>query len=399
MEKLFWISILIIFYTYIGYGIVLYFLVLLKRLLGRKEVFETENYEPEVSLLIPAFNEEDYIDQKILNSLELDYPKDKIQILCITDGSSDNTVKFLTKYEEVKVLHQDERKGKIAAINRGINEISTPIVIFTDTNTLLPKNAIKEIVKQFANHKVGCVSGEKRIFSGESEAASTAGEGLYWKYESLLKRLDSELSSVVGAAGELFAIRTELYDETEPDTLLDDFMISLRIAMKGFITAYTPEAYAIESGSESIGEEMKRKVRISAGGIQSILRLLPLWNIFKYGIISFQYVSHRVLRWTLTPFLLVLVLICNILLVLQPENFTNKSFYTFLLLSQFVFYTLALVGWLLEKREMRLKIFFVPFYFTFMNVAVFLGMIKFARGKQSANWEKAKRSNAKVTQN
>ena len=149
----------------------------------------------------------------------------------------------------------------------------------------------------FANPKVGCVAGEKRIAVQDKPNAASGGEGLYWKYESALKRLDYRLYSAVGAAGELFAIRTSLFEQMPPDTLLDDFILSLRIAMRGYKIAYSKEAYALESASLNMREEEKRKVRISAGGLQSVWRLRGLLNIFRYGILSFQYISHRVLRW------------------------------------------------------------------------------------------------------
>ena len=172
------------------------------------------------------------------------------------------------------------------AMNRGVKFVETPIVVFSDAITTLGKESIRRIVKLFQDPKTGCVSGEKRIVNGEKAAA--AGEGLYWKYESTLKKWDAELNSVVGAAGELFAIRTELFQEVEPDTILDDFIISLRVAMKGGSIQYDPEAYAIETASANVKEELKRKIRIAAGGIQSVIRLWPLLNIFKYKMLSFH---------------------------------------------------------------------------------------------------------------
>lgn len=186
-------------------------------------------------------------------------------------------------------------------MNRGMRFVTTPLVVFSDANTLLSKDAIRRIVDLFADPTTGCVSGEKRIMTGQAESAAGAGEGIYWKYESTLKRWDAKLYSVVGAAGELFAVRTELFQEVEPDTLLDDFIVSLRIAMKGYTIQYDPEAYAMETSSANVKEELKRKIRISAGGIQSVVRLRALLNIFRYGVLSFQYISHRVLRWTLAP--------------------------------------------------------------------------------------------------
>ena len=253
-------------------------------------------------MFVAAYNEKDYVDAKVKNSFEMQYPREKIHQVWVTDGSNDGTPDILRKFKDkgIEVYHEDARGGKIGAMNRGMQFIKTPIVIFSDGNTMLGKESVQRIVDMFKDPKVGCVSGEKRIFSKDADAA-VGSEGIYWKYESKLKKWDAELYSVVGAAGELFAVRTDLFQEVEKDTLLDDFIISLRIAMKGYTIQYDPEAYAIESASANVQEELKRKIRIAAGGIQSIVRLSPLLNPFKYGTLSFQYISHRVLRWTVAP--------------------------------------------------------------------------------------------------
>ena len=387
LEIIFWVLVGIIFYTYIGYGFVLFLLIKFKRLFSNKSTFAiSTNDLPEVTLLIAAYNEQDYVKVKVENTLQLNYPSDKLHQIWVTDGSNDETPLRLKAYPEVEVLHKPERNGKIAAMNRGIKFVKTPIVIFSDANTLLGKESIMKIAEMFNKPKVGCVSGEKRIFNVDEEAASAAGEGIYWKYESALKKWDAELYSAVGAAGELFAIRTELFNEVEPDTLLDDLIISLRVAMKGYKIDYDPEAYAIETASANVKEELKRKIRIAAGGIQSVVRLYPLLNIFKYGMLSFQYISHRVMRWTITPVALLLVLFFNI--ILAPAS----SIYLILLILQAIFYLSALIGWFLENKKLKIKIFFVPYYFFIMNYAVFMGFGRFLKKSQSVNWERAKRA-------
>jgi cellulose synthase/poly-beta-1,6-N-acetylglucosamine synthase-like glycosyltransferase len=234
------------------------------------------------------------------------------------------------------------------------------------------------------------VSGEKRIFGNEKDMAAGAGEGLYWKYESFQKRYDARLYSVVGAAGELFAIRRELFTEMERDTLLDDFMISLRIAMQGYVTQYDPDAYAYETSSVNVKEELKRKVRISAGGFQSMIRLAPLLNIFRYGILSFQYISHRVLRWTLAPLSLPLLMAGNSVLACSAGWF-SCSFFSIVFWLQALFYIMALLGWFLENRHIKLKILFVPYYFFIMNLSVYLGLFRYMKKNQDVKWERAKR--------
>ena len=391
LEIIFWTALFIIFYSYLGYGILLYFIIKLRRILGLSKKFDrNKDYEPEVTLFVAAYNEKDYVDEKIRNSFSLNYPREKVKHVWVTDGSNDGTPDILRKYEGVDVYHLDERGGKIGAMNRGMQFVKTPIVIFSDGNTNLGVDSIREIVNLFADPKVGCVSGEKRIHSKSEDAAAGAGEGLYWKYESTLKKWDAELYSVVGAAGELFAIRTELWQEVEKDTLLDDFIISLRVAMAGYTIQYNPNAYAIETASANVKEELKRKIRISAGGIQSVVRLHTLLNFFRYGTLSFQYISHRVLRWTLTPLLLLLILPINLILALNAE-FQLSNIYTLLFYGQILFYVAALTGWFLENRKIKVKVLFVPYYFFIMNLSVFLGFRRYLKGNQSVKWERAKR--------
>ncbi|MBN2614584.1 MAG: glycosyltransferase family 2 protein [Bacteroidales bacterium] len=391
IQIIFWLLLFIVFYSYLGYGILVFVLVRIKKVFFQTTKAET-SYEPEVTLFVAAYNEKDYVDAKVENSFSLEYPKDKVRQVWITDGSDDGTPEILKKYRDqgVEVYHENQRGGKIGAMNRGMQFVKSPIVIFSDGNTMLGKESIRRIVNLFADPKVGCVSGEKRIFNKEKDSAAGT-EGIYWKYESKVKKWDAELYSVVGAAGELFAIRTELFEAVEKDTLLDDFIISLRIAMKGYTIQYDPEAYAIESASANVKEELKRKVRIAAGGIQSIIRLKPLLNIFKYGMLSFQYVSHRVLRWTLAPWSLPVIFLLNLWLA-ALEGWTNLgNIYTLMFYAQILFYLMALTGWFLENRKISIKILFVPYYFFIMNYAVFAGLGRYWKGQQTVNWERAKR--------
>ena len=391
LEIIFWFLVFIVFYAYVGYGILLYSLILLRRFTGYSVKKTADHgYEPDITLFIAAYNEKDFVAEKVENSRELDYPSDKLHMVWVTDGSDDGTPELLIEYEGVEVHHLPQRSGKIGAMNRGMKLIKTPIVVFCDANTMLGKESIRRIVNLFSDPKVGCVSGEKRIFGKDKESAAGAGEGLYWKYESALKKWDAELYSVVGAAGELFAIRTELYQEVEKDTLLDDFIISLRVAQKGYTIQYDPEAYAIETASANVKEELKRKIRISAGGIQSVVRLSSLLNIFKYGTLSFQYISHRVLRWTLAPLSLLFLIPTGIALAIK-EGILDFGFYSILFWLQLMFYISALLGWYLENRSIKIKILFVPYYFFIMNLSVFLGFKRYLKGSQSVNWERAQR--------
>ncbi len=388
MTTLFWIAVGIVFYTFLGYGIVLFFLQKIKSVISKATDQPQAPAEwPPITLIVAAYNEAYILEEKIANTLSLDYPEDKFHCIFVTDGSTDNSPAIIQQYPRIQLMHEAERRGKIAAVDRAIERANTDILIFTDANTLLNKQALKNICKHYTNPKTGAVAGEKRV-KIEETADATAGEGIYWKYESTLKKWDARLYSAVGAAGELFSIRKSLYQAVEPDTLLDDFMISMRIAMKGYRIAYAPDAYATEAASENTKEEWKRKVRISAGGIQSFVRLWSLLIPYPNPLFSFMYLSHRVLRWTITPYCLLLAFISNSWLVAAGNA---HWFYSLALLAQIGFYGLAMIGWWQSTREMKSKIFFVPYYFCFMNAAVVAGLFRYLGRKQSVIWEKARR--------
>ena len=389
MKILFWLSTFIIVYTFVGYGIILFFLVKLKRVIKGIKTLPPLNNWPSVTLIVAAFNEEDCIQQKIDNTLQLEYPQGKLRFIFITDGSTDQTAELISKHSSIYLMHSPERKGKINAVHRAMRQVDSEITVFTDANTFLNKEALLKICRHYADPFTGAVSGEKRVCIDEKSDA-TAGEGFYWKYESKLKKWDAELYSVVGAAGELFSIRTALYEPVPPDTILDDFMITLLIAKNGYRIAYEPDAYATETSSENVKEELKRKVRIAAGGIQSILRLKTLLNVFRHPVLSFQYISHRVLRWTVVPPLMILVFVLNLLIVIQGSG----AHYLLLLAGQILFYMAAALGFLLEKRQLRNKFFFIPYYFVMMNYAVLAGIKRYFTGTQKAAWDKAKRKDA-----
>lgn len=392
LKLLFWIFFFILVYAYVGYPVILFVIIRFKKLLNAEKTNTNLDYEPDVCLFVTAFNEKDFIRQKVENSFQLNYPQEKVQYVWVTDGSDDGTPDILRKYENLEVYHQPERRGKMHAMNRGMQFVKAPIVIFSDTNTRLNQNAIREIVACFSDSKIGCVAGEKRIVEKDADVAAAAGEGFYWKFESWVKRMDGELNSAVGAVGELFAIRRELFEEVETDTILDDFIISLRIAQKGYKIAYSPNAYAEETASLNVKEELKRKIRIAAGGVQTLFRLKSLLNPFRFGVLSWQYFSHKVLRWTLAPISLFLLFFINAGIFLERGSGEISNFYVFFFYVQLLCYLLALVGWYLENRRLRFKLLFIPYYFVSINFAAIKGIIRYFRGKQSASWEKSQRA-------
>lgn len=391
LSIIFWLLLFIAWYTYVGYGILLYLIIGRHGRPAPPPCIPKDRLPP-ITIVMAAYNEATFIVQKIQNCLALDYPKHLITYFIVTDGSDDGTAKIVQTYASTNAnlthFHQTERKGKINAVQRVMTLVRTPITIFSDANTLVNPQALKKLVRHFTDPEIGAVAGEKRIKMDQKDEASAAGEGFYWKYESALKRWDAQLYSVVGAAGELFAIRTHLFEPVPNDTIIEDFYLTLRIAQRDFRVAYEANAYAVETASVSVQEELKRKIRIAAGGLQSISRLKDLLNPLKYGILSFQYISHRVLRWTIAPIALPFILLLNLALI----YFSDMAIYRILLALQMLFYLAAIVGWFLEKRKLKFKVFFIPYYFCMMNYAVYMGFFRIISGKQTVLWERAKRA-------
>lgn len=373
-----WAGIAVVFYAYAGYGAAIW---LVSRAVRRP--VRCSEALPTVTLLVAAFNEEDVIAAKIENSFALDYPKDLLEILVVADGSADGTCEVVSGYADrgVKLLFQAERLGKNHAVNRAVPTAQGEILVFSDANAFFEPDALRMLVRNFGDPDVALVAGEKRVAAGDGTVG--AGEGLYWRYESWLKRLDSGVSSVMGAAGEIFAVRKALYQPPAADAIIEDFMLSMGLVMDGWRVVYEPKAIAIEEASPTAREEFKRKVRIVAGGWQAVVRLWPLLTPV-HGLVAFQYVSHRVLRWVAVPFLLPVIVALNLMLAAQP-------LYQALLGLQAAFYTLAAVGWVLERRGLTWKPAYLPFFFVFLNWAAACGAWRFWTRTQAVTWEKVRR--------
>ena len=391
LKVLFWMCIFLVFYTYVGYGVLLWLLVKIKRIVrGRPTLpdLPADDALPDVTFLVCAFNEQDVVDQKIENTRLLDYPREKLHLMWVTDGSTDDTNLRLAQYPDVQVVFTPERRGKTAALNHGLSLVTTPITVMTDANTMVNAEAIRHIVRCFQDPKVACVAGEKRVIARHESQTAAQGEGLYWRYESTLKKLDSELYSAMGAAGELNAIRTALYQPMPENALLDDYVMSMRMVDAGYRIAYTPDAYAMEYGSADLAEESKRKRRIAAGGLQSTWWLLGMLNPFRRFVVAFQLLSHRVLRWTVTPCALMALIPLNVLLVFMNAG----TVYTVCWLLQLLFYVAAFLGWYLSQHGRKNKLLYVAYYFLFMNFNVFRGMHYLRTHQGGGAWEKARRA-------
>lgn len=386
MEILFWLSLALLFYCYAGYGILIFAYNHLKIFFREPQRDHCIELLP-VTLIVAAYNEEEILEQKIENTLRIDYPADLFNIIFITDGSTDSSTELIRKHDVIHLLHQSERKGKSAAIKRAMRFVETPIVIFSDANTLLNEGCVKAIVRHYADANVGGVAGEKKILNDSQNSVVGHAEGIYWKYESFMKKQDANFYTVVGAAGELFSIRTELFQPLQDQLILDDFVISMQVSLDGYKIKYEPLAYAVEAPTTSLAEEQKRKIRISAGAYQSIGYLSECLNIFKYPALSFQYISRRLLRWVASPVLLIILLITNIWLVVNEQGII----FNYLLITQGIFYFLALAGRLFISAGWRMGILNIPFYMVFMNFCLVQGFFKYMQGRQTVIWEKALR--------
>lgn len=382
LSIIFFVALGLIFYTYAGYGIVLRIAALFKQ----ERTFEPVKEPRIVTIIIPAYNEKAVLEEKIRNTLQLNYPATHREILLITDGSNDGSEKMFSNLNEVHHLHLPERQGKTAAINRAVKLAKGELIVLTDANTLLHADSLQLMVRKFDNPKVGGVSGEKRVQQHASRQSSTGNEGLYWRYESQLKKFSAKFYTIVGAAGEFFSFRRNLFQPIPPDTILDDFVLSTSLLKQGYIVDYESEAYATESPSIRIRDEFSRKVRISAGVFQMLTRQTFLFNPFFHTAVWFQFISHRFLRWTVAP---VCLLACYIIsAILGMEGYTAYGIF-FYIATGFILW--ALIGWIFRNRKFSIPGFFIPFYFFMMNVAVVVGLWDFIRGRHSVLWKKAER--------
>jgi Glycosyltransferases, probably involved in cell wall biogenesis len=386
IEMVFWFFIFLVVYCYAGYGAFLFVFNSIKQKLNSQKKESIITDWPSVTFIIPVFDEEDIIEQKIENTLSLNYPANKLNVIFITDGSRDGSVDVIKNYPDTLLLHMPERRGKSAAIKRAMRYVKTQFVVFSDANAILNSDALQLLMKHFADSKVGGVAGEKKVMNKKLFAAGMA-EGIYWRYESFLKKQDAAFYSVVGAAGELFAIRTHLFKSFDDSIILDDFMISVQVCLQGYRFAYEPGAYAIETPSVSLGDEKLRKVRIAAGAYQTISQLPGCFNMFKYPLLCFQYFSRRLLRWTVCPLLFVLIFFINVYLL----RINASAVYFYLMLGQIVFYIAAFFGWLTVKINRNPGWLTIPFYFVFMNMCLYRGFFNFISNKHTVLWKKSLR--------
>ncbi len=389
-ELVFWCAAVLLVHTYFLYPVMLFVLDGMAQVLhnvrymrsgANRRRDEQPSELPRVSLVVAAYNEASCIEAKLRNSLALDYPAERFEVLIGSDGSSDGTDELVQRCTDERVkLSAAPRGGKTSVLNRCIPVARGDIVLLSDANTMIEPEAVKRLVRHFEDPEVGAVCGQLRLFN---PTKAEYEESTYWTYESLIKFYEGKRGAVVGANGGLYAIRRSLFEALPPSTIVDDFVIPLRILEKGYKVTYEPEAVAHEETTEDYGKEFGRRARIAAGNFQS-LRMVPGLLSPLSGFPAFAFWSHKLLRWC-APALMGLALLANFFLV-------NSIFYRLTLVGQVTFYTLAYLGKKGALRGSMRRVASVAYYFVTMNLAIVVGFWRFLRNSQRAAWDRTARA-------
>jgi len=367
--------IILIFYTYLGYPIFLYFIA---QLSSRK--VKKADIEPSVTYLISAYNEETNIRDKLKDVLSLDYPKEKLEIIVVSDASSDKTDEIVREFEGrgVKLLRVEGRVGKTEVQNRAIKVAKGEIVIFSDSTTKYEKSAIRKIVRNYADPLVGAVSGRYKYYDPDQSQVGT-GTIVFWDYENFIKMKQMQIRTITGCCGCIYSVRKSLYVPL-PGDIISDLVEPLKILEQGYRIVFEPEALAYETTCQKSDEEFKMRVRVISRGMRGLWYMKKLLNPFKYGFVSFQLISHKILRWFIPVFLFVLFFLS---LFLMRKNI----FYFIFFILQLVFYFSALLGFIFEKAQKKIKIFSIPLYFCIVNAASAIALIRTLMQKRDITWE------------
>jgi len=370
-KVIFWVSTALILYTFLGYPLLLWLLQGLFRRPVRKG-----NFEPRVSMLVAAYNEAAVIGEKVRNALTLDYPADRLEVVVASDGSTDRTAEIVTKLiqeerrDRVRLLNYHENRGKLSVLNDSIPQLKGEIVVFSDASSMLARDALRELVANFADDKVGAASGVYQVLSKDA-AKLGRQEDLYWKYETYLKIQEAKLGALTGAHGSLYAMRKSLYPFPPLGTINDDFVIPTSVIRHGFRIAYEPKAVAFEQAEEMEG--FRRRIRITAGNVAQLLEIRPLvWP--PRPLVLFCFISHKAAR-LLVPIAMVAALVSNLVLWKQP-------LYGWLLAGQAAFYALAIAG---AVGRLRPRVLRLPYYFCMINASLFVWLYyRIARRKDAS---------------
>ncbi len=386
LQIIFWISAGALFYTYIGYPVFVY---LVSRLFPRK--VKKSEFEPNVTVLITAYNEEKDIRAKLENTLQIDYPQKKLEILVASDGSTDKTDEIVREFSArgVKLFHQKGRVGKTVTQNNAVERSSGEIILFSDATTMYRHNVLQEILPNFADQTVGCVAG-KLIYVDSTKSGVGQGAKSYWNYETFIKESESRACSLIGASGCLYAVQKSAYKPMYPEAC-SDFLIATVLYEQGLRTIYEPKAICTEETNKNTGKEMQMRVRVILQTLTDLWRNRSMMNPFKSGFYAVELISHKVFRYAV-PFFLFSLLISAFALAFY------SNFFTMVFALQIVFYLMALIAWILERAGKSFGLLAIPLYFVLTNVASLIGFYKFLRGERSARWETIRETTDNIKQ-
>ncbi|WP_240910097.1 glycosyltransferase family 2 protein [Desulfopila sp. IMCC35008] len=378
-EILFWSALTFIFYAYVGYPILI---TLLSFIVNSK--VDKSDIEPSVTLLITAYNEEKDIALKLDNSLALDYPNDKFEIVVASDGSTDATDDIVRSYQAneagVKVvLHRVEgRVGKTQTQNSAVKICSGDILIFSDAASMYEKDVIRAFVRNYADPKVGAVSG---MYTYEEKKGASVGLAtiIFWKLENFIKSRQTKIRTITGCCGCIYSLRKNLYVDL-PATIISDLVEPLMILQKGYRIVFEPEALALEETAGKTADEFKMRIRVIVRGMTGMLFARNLYNPFRYPFVALQLISHKVMRWLVPVF-------CLIALGANASLLFTSPFYTLFFAGQLLFYAFALIGYFLEKKGIHMMIFYLPLYFCIVNAASLISMFKVIKGENIVTWQ------------
>src|SRR5260370_3428834 len=374
-EILFWICVALLAYVYLGYPVLV---GILAKLLPQPGAF-SDGDDPLVSLIMSAYNEAPVIAAKIENSRALVFPAERLEVIVVCDCSDDGTDEIVRGYAGlgVRLIRQNQRLGKSAALNYAVPQARGRILVFSDANALYQPDAIGRLVRHFSNPKVGYVVGNARYYEKGTESSTAQSEGLYWKLETYLKKKESMFGSVVGGDGAIYAIRRELYSPLLP-TDINDFLNPMQIIARGFRGVFDPHAICYEEAADSFDREFRRKVRIISRSLNALRRIPAVLNPFKNPRHWFMLISHKLLRWS-APVFMILLFTASLFLWRFP-------IYRIAALLQAAFYGMALVGWRWQSHHSLRKIFSLCFYFSLRNFASLLACSKCIRGDLVGQW-------------
>lgn len=379
----FWTSAAALVYTYVGYPLLVF---LASRLFPK--TINRADFEPLVSVVITAYNEERDIAAKLDNTLQIDYPPEKMEIIVASDCSSDRTEEIVRRYAErgVKLYRQESRLGKTSAQNMAAEKAAGEIILFSDATTAYEKNVLRAMLPNFADESIGCVAG-KLFYVNRGETHVGAGARSYWNYETFLKECESRAGSLIGASGCLYAVRKRAYQPMYAEAC-SDFLIATVVRRQNLRTVFEPNAVCTEETNDQSGKEMRMRVRVISQTLADLWRNREMLNPLKSGFYAVELFSHKVLRYAV-PFFLISLFISSFAAAFY------SNFFAFAFGLQIIFYSLALAAWILERREIKIRLLAIPLYFALANLASLVGFWKFLKGERYASWEPIRENSVK----